>query len=237
MKKQKQFVFIIVVLLLIIMLFLILYISCNKNAVFTSSVTDNFNTIILDAGHGGLDGGAVAIDGTQEKILNLQITLKLKSILELYGYNIILTRCDDNSIHDENAKTVRQQKVSDIHNREKIIKSYPDAIFVSIHQNKFYDSSVSGAQIFYSKNNELSFALAKSVNDSVTSHIQPDNPRQIKKSGTEIYLLYNSAIPSVMVECGFISNYNDLNKLKNNDFQKKLALAIVEGILNYNKGQ
>ncbi|MBQ8782890.1 MAG: N-acetylmuramoyl-L-alanine amidase [Clostridia bacterium] len=237
MKKQKLSVFIIIGLFAIIMLILIFYTAgCNEKAVYTSAGAMKFDTIILDAGHGGLDGGAVGLDKTEEKDINLQITIKLKSILELYGYKIILTRSNDDSIHDENAKTVRQQKVSDIHNREKIIKSYPDAIFISIHQNKFYDSSVSGAQVFYSKNNELSVNLAQNISSSIVTHIQPDNPRQIKKSGTEIYLLYHSQVPSVMVECGFLSNYNDLSKLKNDAFQKRLALAIAEGIVNYSKG-
>ncbi len=237
MKKHKLYVFIIFIFSLIIILFLTFNIVKNKNrTVYTSTSVSEFDTVILDAGHGGYDGGAVAPDGTLEKDLNLQITKKLKVILELYGYNVILTRIDDNSLHDSDAKTLRQQKVSDIHNREKIIKSNPDTVFVSIHQNNFYDSGVHGAQIFYSDNNPLSHVLAQSVNNSVTKFIQPDNNRGIKKSGTEIYLLYHSDIPSIMIECGFLSNYNDLNKLKNNEFQKEITLAITEGILNYSKG-
>ena len=132
---------------------------------------------------------------------------------------------------------MRQQKVSDIRNREKIIKAYPDAIFVSIHQNNFYDTSVHGAQVFYSKNNLLSRTLAQSISESIIADVQPDNPREIKKSGTEIYLLYHSQIPSVMVECGFLSNYEDLTKLKDDVFQKKIAVSIAKGIINYSKGQ
>lgn len=237
MKKYKLSTIIIIFLFVIIISVLILYTSfCNHNAVTASAGVMSFDTVILDAGHGGADGGAVAPDGTEEKLVNLQITLKIKAILELYGYNVVLTRTDDNSIHDENSTSLRQQKVSDIRNREKIINSHPKAIFVSIHQNKFYDSSVHGAQVFYSKNNPLSLNLAQSISDSIVTEIQQDNPRQIKKSGTEIYLLYHSQIPSVMVECGFLSNNDDLNKLKNDSFQKLLAIAIVKGIINYSKG-
>ena len=237
MKKYKLSTIIIIFLFVIIISVLILYTSfCNHNAVTASAGVMSFDTVILDAGHGGADGGAVAPDGTEEKLVNLQITLKIKAILELYGYNVVLTRTDDNSIHDEKATSLRQQKVSDIRNREKIINSHPAAIFVSIHQNKFYDSSVHGAQVFYSKNNPLSQNLAQSISDSIVTEIQQDNPRQIKKSGTEIYLLYHSQIPSVMVECGFLSNNDDLNKLKNDSFQKLLAITIVKGILNYSKG-
>ena len=216
---------------------MILYTAyCNRKTITTSANILTFDTVILDAGHGGADGGAVAHDETLEKHINLQITLKIKALLEINGYNVILTRKDDNSIHDIGTETLRQQKVSDIRNREKIITSHPNAIFVSVHQNKFYDSSVYGAQVFYSKNNSNSLSLAQSISDSIVADIQPDNPRQIKKSGTEIYLLYHSRIPSVMVECGFLSNYDDLNKLKSEGFQKKIALAITKGIINYSKG-
>lgn len=229
--------FIIIFLCLFIIFILSLHISKAKEIIACNiGLNSGFNTIILDAGHGGSDGGAVAADGTLEKKINLEITLKLKDLLELYGYRVILTRTDDNSIHNSQAKTLRQQKVSDIKNRFEIINSNQDAIFVSIHQNKYEDSDVCGAQIFYSGNNESSSLLAHCINMSIITHIQPDNHRIIKKSGTEIYLLYHSPIPSVMIECGFLSNSNDLNKLKNDDFQKRLSLAILEGIINYSKG-
>lgn len=237
LKKHRLSVIIIAFLFLFIIIALILYTSfCNRKTVLASANVPKFDTVILDAGHGGADGGAVAPDGTLEKHINLRITLKIKALLELNGYNVILTRNSDESIHDEQAETLRQKKVSDIRNRKKVIDSHPDAIFVSIHQNKFYESSVHGAQVFYSKNNALSSFLAQSISESIVAEIQSDNPRQIKKSGTEIYLLYNSKIPSVMVECGFLSNNDDLNNLKNESFQKKLALAITKGIVNYSKG-
>ena len=120
----------------IIVLILILIYTAYKNEL--ASVLGSGRSsqiIILDAGHGGLDGGAVGIDGTVEKEINLQITQKLKAVLELYGYNVIMTRSDDGSIHDSQAHSTREQKVSDIHNREKIITEHPDALFISIHSN------------------------------------------------------------------------------------------------------
>lgn len=237
LNKQKLSI-IILSLSFIIIIFLIIYTAyCNEKTVFASAqLNQNNKTIILDAGHGTPDGGAVASDGTLEKDLNLIITQKLKDVLKLYGYNIVLTRTGDNSIHSSDAATIRQKKVSDIHNREKIINKHPDAIFISIHQNKFYDPSVNGTQIFYSSNNVLSADLAKQINNSIIESVQPNNPKQIKKSGTDIYLLYHSEIPSVMIECGFLSNYNDLQKLKKDEFQKQITLAIVQGILHYSKG-
>lgn len=239
MKNRFRLTVVLLIALFIIVLILVLIYTAYKNelaSVFGSG-TNNAQTVILDAGHGGLDGGAVGIDGTVEKDINLQITQKLKAILELYGYNVIMTRSDDGSIHDSEAHSAREQKVSDIHNREKIITEHPDALFVSIHQNHFTQSYVHGTQVFYSGNNDLSPALAQSIQDAIVSHLQPDNKRLIKKSGTEIYLLYHSKIPSVMVECGFMSNSNDMNDLKNQDYQRVLAFSIAGGITNYLKTQ
>ncbi len=235
--KRNSLVILIIVIFSLIIPFIIFYtIKCNENAVNASTVLNKEKTIIIDAGHGGLDGGAVGADGTQEKHLNLEIAFKLKRVLEMYGFKIIMTRDSDNSIHSDDAVSVRQQKISDIKNREKIIIDNPDAIFISIHQNKFQDTSVNGAQVFYSKNNTESKILAEAINNSLTLNIQPDNQKIIKKTGTEIYLLYHSLIPSVMVECGFISNQTELSKLKTSDYQMRLILAITQGILIYYKG-
>lgn len=230
--RNKKVLFIISIF--IVFLIIIYYYASYKN--YSLNVFNHNNidkTIIIDAGHGGDDGGAIGADGTIEKNVNLQIAEKLRFIMQMYGYNVIMTRNDDNSIHDAEAKTIRQKKVSDIHNREKIIIENPDAIFVSIHQNKYNDSSVHGTQVFYSKNNAQSSVLAQKVQDSVVKSVQKDNFRQIKPSGTEIYLLYHSQIPSIMIECGFISNYNDLKNLKDEKYQKEIAESISDGIINY----
>lgn len=228
--------FSIIIISVIVFIILLVYTS-SKNKSETVFNNAEYRTVIVDAGHGGIDGGAVGCDGTLEKDINLQISHKLSAILKLYGFNVIMTRNDDNSIHSKEALTTRQIKVSDIHNREKIIINNPNAIFVSIHQNKFQDSTIHGTQVFYSKNNPLSSALALKIQDSIVENTQKDNCRKIKQSGTEIYLLYHSQIPSVMVECGFVSNQSELNKLKSDEYQKKIALSIADGILNYYKEQ
>ena len=189
--------------------------------------------IIIDAGHGGMDGGAVASDGTPEQHINLDIALKLESALKEKGFRTLLTRSDNNSIHDDNAKTVREQKVSDIHNRLKIIESNPDSIFVSVHQNHYSESKYHGTQVFYSENNPGSSILAQCIQTSVVNTLQPDNTRKIKPSGTSIYLLYHSTVPSVMVECGFLSNPEETEKLKDEKYRQQLADAICDGIYNY----
>jgi len=189
--------------------------------------------IIIDAGHGGFDGGAVADDGTVEKDLNLQIALKLNDILRMAGYKTILTRTDDTPTSDPDAKTIREKKHTDLVNRMKLIEETPNAYFVSIHQNMFGVSSYWGSQVFYSGNNPESEILAKNVQQSIRELLQPNNKREIKKSGKSIYLLYYAEKPAILIECGFMSNGPELAKLKNEDYQKKLAFAIFCGINEY----
>lgn len=194
-----------------------------------------FKTVIIDAGHGGIDGGTSAADGTVEKGINLQIALKLNEILNSMGVKTIMTRTEDISIHDLSAQTIRQQKVSDIKNRLKIINETDNSVFVSIHQNHYSKSQYSGTQVFYSKNDPDSQKLADSIRLSVVSYLQPENSREIKQSGTDIYLLYHAQKPAVMVECGFLSNYEETQKLKNEKYQRELAFSVALGIIDYFK--
>lgn len=189
--------------------------------------------IILDAGHGGQDGGAVAKDGTQEQYINLDITLKLNEILTKDGYRTLLTRTDDNSIHDADAKTVREQKVSDIHNRLKIVEANPGCLFVSIHQNYYTESQYCGAQVFYSPNAPESSQLAQCIQSSIVLSLQPENTRQIKESGSSIYILYHATEPAVLVECGFLSNPEETAKLNDESYRQQMAQAIADGIEKY----
>ncbi len=205
------------------------------NAVDVSSKNNIVNTVIIDAGHGGPDGGTSAADGTLEKEINLQIAEKLNKILQSMGINTIMTRTEDISIHDSTANSIREKKISDIKNRLKIINETDDAVFVSIHQNHFSDSKYSGTQIFYSKNDPLSQTLANNIRLPIISYLQTDNTREIKQSGTDIYLLYHAQKPSVMVECGFLSNTNEAENLKNDSYQQQLAFLIAIGIIDYFK--
>lgn len=205
----------------------------DKNIETTSSIPDNCYTVIIDAGHGGEDGGAVAYDGSLEKNFNLDIALRLQKILELYGFNVIMTRTEDKMTCDDNLKTQRQKKISDIRNRLEIINKFSNAIFVSIHQNKFSDSRQEGTQVFYSPVNLNSKKLADYIQNTVVANLQKNNKRKTKKSGTEIFLLYHSTIPAVMVECGFLSNRNDLSLLKTDDYKNQIATLVADGIINY----
>lgn len=201
--------------------------SFNENAGNVS------NLIVLDAGHGGPDGGAVGINNICEKDINLEIALKLRDLLRFFDFDVIMTRESDISIHDADCTTIRQQKVSDMENRLSIINGNPDCIFISIHQNIFAQSKYNGTQVFYSANNMNGQLLAQNIRQSIISGLQPDNDREIKTIGAESYLMKNSTVPSVLIECGFISNQNDVNNLTNEDYQRDYCLAILQGICNY----
>jgi len=190
-------------------------------------------TIIVDAGHGGDDGGAVGINGTVEKDINLDIALKLEKILKFYGFKVIMTRTEDVMTCDDGLDSMRKRKVSDIHNRFELMQKNPDALFVSIHQNKFEDSAQHGTQVFYSGNNEESKVLAQAIQDSIVSSLQKDNSRVVKKSGSGIYLLYHAKNPAVLVECGFISNPTEVKNLKDEKYRMKLAILIADGLIKY----
>ncbi len=212
-----------------------IYITAAKDSKYTtaSGSVDERPVIILDAGHGGEDGGAVGADGTVEQLLNLQITKYLEEQLTVFGIQTVMTRTTEDSIHNPDAATTRERKVSDIHNRMKIMETTQNAVFVSIHQNKFQSKSEWGTQVFYSPNTTASAELADCIQQSVIETLQPENTRVIKKSGSSIYLLYYAKKPAVLVECGFLSNPSELEKLKDEIYQKKIAFSIALGILEY----
>ena len=212
----------------------ILILNEIKLASTSTLIENNFPVIIIDAGHGGEDGGAIGADGTNEKNINLEIALKLNEILTAMGYKTRMVRTTDISIHNENSNTLREKKVSDIRNRAAIMEEYKNCFYVSVHQNKYEDSRIWGAQTFYSPNDEASKTLAQFIQTSIATELQPDNKRLIKESGTSIYVLYNATKPAVMVECGFISNPNELSQLKTEEYQSKMAFSIMSGIINYN---
>lgn len=228
--KNKPLIVVITVISVLFAVFLLI----KHNPIVTNStnINNDFN-IIIDAGHGGEDSGAVAPDGSLEKDYNLDIALRLKEVLTFYGYNVITTRTTDTMTCNDGLKTQREKKISDIRNRLKLINSIDNPVFVSIHQNKFSDPSQYGSQVFYSKNNSHSKTLADEIQNSIISTIQIDNRRKTKPSGTEIYLLYHSHVPSVLVECGFLSNNDDLLKLKEDKYRNELAIVIADGIINF----
>ena len=219
-------------LLFIIYIILIVFAFINIDEYSKVNAPDSFiPTVIIDPGHGGEDGGASA-NNTVEKNLNLIISKKLYKLLISSGFNVKMIRRSDKMINTE-GKNLRERKVSDMKNRLKIYNSNTNNIVISIHQNKFPIEKYYGTQIFYSTNNKNSKTLAEAIKTSVKILVQPDNEREAKPADKSIYLLYNSKVSSVIVECGFISNANEAINLKNEKYQNKLVFAIYSGLLEY----
>lgn len=188
--------------------------------------------IIIDAGHGAPDGGAVGDSGVLEKDINLSVALALQKLFESGGTEVILTRSDDNGIYDVSG-SIKNKKVSDIKNREKMINESGADVFISIHMNKFPDERYSGPQVFYSPNHEDGEKLAQCIQKSMIAALNPQSEREIKKAGKDIYLLHNARIPAVLVECGFLSNSAEEKKLTDEKYQRQLAWAVYCGVIEY----
>lgn len=182
--------------------------------------------IYIDPGHGGFDGGAF-VDGVKEADLNLEISLKLKNILEANGYKVLLTRETDVDLStDPNHK-----KRTDIQNRVKLINDSDCILYISIHQNIYTNCIYSGAQCFYNQYDGLSQVLAENIQDTIKKQL--NNTTRTAKSISGIYLTDNVIKPGVLVECGFMSNVTELALLQDNLYQEKMAYCIYYGILNY----
>jgi len=189
-------------------------------------------TIVLDAGHGIPDEGAQSSNGTTEAQTNLKITLKVQNLLEQSGCTVILTRSDENAIYDIDSKTLKQKKISDIHNRVKIGNESSADIFVSIHLNKIPQSQYDGWQTFYKSGNEQGKKLSESIQVSLNESIEKENKR-VAKTIDNVYIVKHVEIPTTIVECGFLSNPEEEKKLLEDDYQNRLAWGIYNGIINY----
>ena len=193
-----------------------------------SAIPVSDKVIVIDAGHGASDGGAIGIEGTIEKDINLKIAQKLQSLLEKTGATVILTRSDDSPIANS--------KREDMHLR-KDIKTHSDAhLFISIHMNKFPQSKYRGAQVFYA-NDEESKLLGEKIQNEMIKILDPTNNRTAKKAEESIFILKGSNIPSVIVECGFLSNPEEEHLLNQGGYQDKVAWAIYSGVTEYFSGK
>ncbi len=192
-------------------------------------------TIVIDAGHGGFDGGAVADDGTEEKDINLNISLKLDKVLKLYGFKTLLTRTEDTALGTANDSGTTKQ--NDLAERVKIMNSQTDALVISIHQNKFEQADVKGLQVFYNSKTANAKELGEAIQGYVNDNLQEEKPRVAKADTRGVHILEKSVNPAVIVECGFLSNPEDLKKLKNDEFCYTLCYNIANGIINYIQGE
>lgn len=189
--------------------------------------------IILDAGHGGEDGGAVAVSGVDEKDINLAVALLVRDKLVASGFSVQMIRETDTAVGDTALSTLSERKRSDIQYRTQVVNETENCILVSIHQNYFEQSQYSGAQMFYSPNNTRSAQLAEAIRRTVVAQTQPENTRQNKQAESGIYLLSHVDVPAVIVECGFLSNPEEADLLNTPDYQQRMAAAISDGIADF----
>lgn len=180
--------------------------------------------IIIDAGHGGIDGGATSCTGVLERTVNLEISQKLNPLLRMLGYETVMTRQTPDSLATE-GETIRQQKRSDLRNRVDLINRYPHGILVSIHQNQFPDAKFSGPQVFYA-DTPGSEALAKQMQEQLT-HVLAPGSRRTCKQADGVYLMNHIACPAVLVECGFLSNPQEEALLRDKGYQQKLCCVLA----------
>lgn len=189
--------------------------------------------IVVDAGHGLPDEGAKGFYGTTEQAINLSIALKLQKLIEQSGAKVILTRSDENGIYSTDSQSIKSKKVSDIKNRVDIGNNSGADIFVSIHLNKFPDSSkYRGWQTFYQKDNDASKSIAESIQEYLNKNIEYDNNRQVLPI-SNVYIMEHIKIPSVIVECGFLSNEEETKLLTTEEYQSKIAWGIFIAIQDY----
>lgn len=190
-------------------------------------------TVIIDAGHGGEDGGASGKGGALEKELNLDISFKLASMLRASGINVIMTRTEDILLYDRNADYMGHKKSLDLRARLDIAKNTPNAVFISIHMNSFGDSKYKGLQVWYSKNTDGSKKLADAVQKCVKETLQNDNERKTKEANSSIYLLDRAVCDSILIECGFLSNAEEESLLLDSNYRKTLSFTIFAAIKEY----
>lgn len=218
------------VFLSILFSFVYFFLPAGK-PVFSEEGSQTLPVYVLDAGHGGEDGGALSADGDKESEINLAITQKLEGVLQFLGQKTLLTRREDISIYSGDAQTLREKKASDLRNRVAIANSVSGGILISIHQNSLpMVPSVHGAQTFFGRT-EHSSTLASCVQAALNRSVNPDNTKKEKAMDPSVYLIKKAACPAILVECGFMTNPTEVNMLKSPDYQTKLAVAITAGVL------
>ena len=221
-----------IILGVFVLVFGFAFISDKKEIVPTVTLPVSGKTIVIDAGHGKPDEGAQSNSGTTEAETNLKIALKLQNLLEQSGSSVILTRSDENEIYDLDAKTLKQKKISDIHNRVKIGNESSADIFVSIHLNKIPQQQYDGWQTFYNAESAEGQKLAVSIQNNLNDAIQKENNR-VAKTIDNVYIIKHVEIPTTIVECGFLSNPDEEKLLLEDEYQNRLAWGIYNGIIDY----
>ncbi len=221
------------IIMTVILLLSALILGRHGSVAVTSMKNANEDpVVVIDAGHGGNDPGKVGVNNALEKDINLNIAIILKKMLETEDIQVVMTRESDMGLYDENSNN---KKAQDMKNRCALISKTAPVVAVSIHQNSYHEEYVKGAQVFYYKHSANAKTLAEIIQEQIKSHVQPENKR-VAKINSSYYLLKKTDFTTVIVECGFLSNYEEAENLIDENYQQKLAWAIHLGILQYING-
>lgn len=230
--NKKRIIKLMSLITICLMVCVIQTVKTDKETVQTVTLPVTNKVIVIDAGHGVPDEGAESSNGISEAKTNLNIALKLQTLLEQSGATVILTRSDENAIYDIDSKTLKEKKMSDLKNRVKIGNESSADIFVSIHLNKIPQQQYDGWQTFYNSESQDGQKLAVAIQNNLNNAIQKENNR-IAKSIDNIYIIKHVEIPIAIVECGFLSNPEEEQKLLEDEYQNRLAWGIYNGIIDY----
>ena len=221
------------ILTLLTLIAIILIITVNSQTKFVVQEVAIRADVILDAGHGGMDGGAVSADGVCEAPITLAIAQKTQQLMLFCGANAIMTRNDALSLDYREGASARENKNADLQARLALSRQYPSCPFLSIHLNQFPQAQYEGAQVFYGASGQV---LAQSLQSTLKAVLDPENERVCKPAPEGVFLMKNIAAPAVTIECGFLSNPEECAKLQQDSYQTRIALAIVSGFEIYNRG-
>lgn len=230
--KFKDAIPLCVALMLIFVVFLLPEYPVSEREEAVSVFAAGEQVLIIDAGHGGVDGGAVAADGSVESTINLAIARRLEALAGLFGVETVMTRESEDIDYPEDADTVSKMKQADQNARVKLINSVPDGVLISIHQNYYPDSRPSGAQVLYAAT-DGSQELGELAHGAITSALCPDSRRVAAPISRDIFLMRSVKCPAILVECGFISNAGELEKLRSGTYQTKLAALLLTSYMQY----
>lgn len=203
----------------------------------TNTAPTRYTTVIIDAGHGGEDGGASSAAGLVEKDVNLEISKMIADMLRAGGVNVVMTREDDRLLYDRNVDYQGRKKKLDLAARLTVAQNTPDSIFVSIHMNSFTSPKYSGLQVWYSPNNPDSMALAEIIRAFNKDMLQNNNTRKTKEATDSIFLLDKATCPAVLIECGFLSNADEAARFESTEYKRQVAFVIFCSIVEFLSGE
>ncbi len=219
--------------ILVLLCFVFGIFDTDEGSTQTSATPTRYTTVIIDAGHGGEDGGASSASGLVEKDVNLEISKMIADMLRASGVNVVMTREDDRLLYDRNVNYQGRKKKLDLAARLTIAENTPDSIFVSIHMNSFTIPKYSGLQVWYSQNNPDSMVLAEIIRTFNQDKLQNNNTRKTKAATSSIFLLDKATCPAVLIECGFLSNAEEAARFESTEYKQQVAFVIFCSIMEF----